>query len=106
MCQNTSACLKLKVGGSSLPCKHQNLPYLYFDSRHRKKLSIHANIHQQILLAKFHEDLTSPGGVDSIFKSTPGMERCIESFSSISDLKVKIWQIFLFFYKVNWNSGS
>ena len=45
--------------------KYENLPYLYFDSI-SKKLSIHLKIFtsRQILLAKFHENLTLPGGVD------------------------------------------
>ena len=38
--------------------KYENLPYLYFDSRYGKKtLYILEDIHQQILFAKFHENL-------------------------------------------------
>ena len=39
---------------------------LYFDSTHQKPLREFQDIHQQILLAKFHESLTIPRGADSI----------------------------------------
>ena len=49
--------------------KDENIPYLHFDSRHSKKaLCTLEDIHQQILLAKFHENLSLLGGDDSIFE--------------------------------------
>ena len=47
--------------------KYENLPYLYFDRSYRKQSHTLEDIHQQIFLVQFHENLTLPRGVDKIF---------------------------------------
>ena len=56
----------------------------------KETLPILADIHQQIFFAKFHEHLTLPGEVDSIFESVPQYRQMCREFNSIYTVDVKI----------------
>ena len=110
-------------------CKIKNLPYLYFDTGCRKNSHILEDTYQQIFLAKFLENLTLPGGLDSIFEladSLPlkliqlplvrsGFRETLRGvyllviFSSVKRAFVmycqdNVWWIVIF-YKADWTPG-
>ena len=65
----SSSLLPLRSGAPVYRVKDESLPYLYFDNRYRKTLNTLENIHREIILEKFHGNLTLPGRVDSILEA-------------------------------------